>query len=245
VADEVDVTSDARHGDDARTWLGAPSRLTRVSYAIVRGLIGAVATLFGRIRIVGLEHIPPDGAFVLAPVHRSNIDFALTARLTRRPMRYMGKDSIWKSKPLGRFVSMLGAFPVHRGSADRESLRACVEIIEGGSPLVMFPEGTRRSGPVVEDLFDGPAFVAAKTGVPVVPVGIGGSERMMPKGAKFLKRTPLVMIVGAPMPAPERTESGRVPRTAVRELTAALGTELQRLFDEAQAAVGQANPPRD
>lgn len=234
-----------RPGDDARTWLGPPSRLTRVSYAIVRGLIGLVAKLFGGMRIVGLEHVPTSGAFVLAPVHRSNIDFALTSRLTTRPMRYMGKDSIWKSRPLGRFVSMLGAFPVHRGTADRESLRACVEIIEGGSPLVMFPEGTRRSGPVVEDLFDGPAFVAAKTGVPVVPVGIGGSERMMPKGAKFLKRTPLVMIVGPPLPAPERTESGRVPRTAVRDLTASLQVELQRLFDEAQAAVGQANPARD
>ena len=54
---------------------------------------------------------------MLAPVHRSNVDFALAALVTNRPMRYMGKDSIWKSKPLGRFVSMLGAFPVHRGHA--------------------------------------------------------------------------------------------------------------------------------
>jgi hypothetical protein len=53
------------------------------------------------------------------------------------------------------------------------------------------------------------------------------------------------MIVGPPIPAPERTEAGRVPRTAVRELTASLGDELQRLFDESQAAVGQANPARD
>ena len=234
-----------RYGEDARTWLGLPSRLTRFSYAIVRGAIFAVAKLFGRVRVRGAEKLPTTGAFVLAPVHRSNIDFALTALLTKRPMRYMGKDSIWKSTALGRFVSMLGAFPVHRGSADRESLRACQEIIEAGSPLVMFPEGTRRAGPVVEDLFDGPAFVAAKTGVPVVPVGIGGSERMMPKGARFLKRTPLVMIVGPPIPAPERTEAGRVPRTAVRELTASVGEEIQRLFDEAQAAVGQANPARD
>ena len=246
--DAVDPAAAAeapKYGEDARTWLGAPSRLTKISYAIVRGAIGLVAKLFGSIRIVGLENVPASGAFVLAPVHRSNIDFALTSLLTKRPMRYMGKDSIWKSKPLGRFVSMLGAFPVHRGTADRESLRACQEIIEGGSPLVMFPEGTRRTGPVVEDLFDGPAFVAAKTGVPIVPLGIGGSERMMPKGAKFLKRTPLVMIVGEPIPAPERTEAGRVPRSAVRELTATLGVEVQRLFDESQAAVGQANPARD
>lgn len=245
MAAEPGTAVEPRPGDDARTWLGPPSRLTRVSYAIVRGLIGIVAKLFGSIRIVGLEHMPTEGAFVVAPVHRSNIDFALTSLLTTRPMRYMGKDSIWKSRLLGRFVSMLGAFPVHRGTADRESLRACQEIVEGGSPLVMFPEGQRRSGPVVEDLFDGPAFVAARTGVPIVPVGIGGSERMMPKGAKFLKRTPLVMVVGPPIPPPARSESGRVPRAAVRDLTARLQVELQRLFDEAQAAVGQANPARD
>jgi 1-acyl-sn-glycerol-3-phosphate acyltransferase len=103
----------------------------------------------------------------------------------------------------------------------------------------MFPEGQRRTGPVVEDLFDGTAFVAAKTGVPIVPVGIGGSEAMMPKGAKFLRRSKLVMIVGDPIPAPARTEAGRVPRTAVRDLTEAIGSELQRLFDQAQASAGR------
>ena len=237
---EVATTNDPRPGDDARTWLGPPSLLTRISYAIVRGLIHVVAKLFGSIRIEGVDKVPTSGAFVVAPVHRSNIDFALTSLITRRPMRYMGKDSIWKSKPLGRFVSMLGAFPVHRGTADRESLRACTDIIDGGSPLVMFPEGQRRSGPVVEDLFDGTAFVASKTGVPIVPVGIGGSERMMPKGARFLRRSQLVMVVGDPIPAPARTDKGRVPRTAVRDLTEAVGVELQKLFDEAQAKAGSA-----
>jgi 1-acyl-sn-glycerol-3-phosphate acyltransferase len=227
-----------RPGEDARTWLGPPSLLTRLSYAVVRGFILAVAKVFGSIRIEGRHNVPASGAFVLAPIHRSNVDFALTSILTRRPMRYMGKDSIWKSRLLGRFVSMLGAFPVHRGTADRESLRACIEIVEGGSPLVMFPEGQRRSGPTVEALFDGTAFVASKTGVPIVPVGIGGSEAMMPKGARFLRRTPLVMVVGEPIPAPSRTEGGRVPRTAVRDLTATLQQELQRLFDQAQAKAG-------
>jgi 1-acyl-sn-glycerol-3-phosphate acyltransferase len=231
-------TPDARPGDDARTWLGPPTRRTRASYAIVRGLILAIAKAFGSIRIEGAEKVPTSGAFIVAPIHRSNIDFALTSLLTRRPMRYMGKDSIWKSRLLGRFVSMLGAFPVHRGTADRESLRACTEIIDGGSPLVMFPEGQRRSGPVVEDLFDGTAFLASKSGVPIVPVGIGGSERMMPKGARFLRRSQLVMVVGDPIPAPDRNDQGRVPRTAVRDMTAALQGELQRLFDESQVKAG-------
>lgn len=230
-----------RPGDDVEIWTGEPTRGTRISYAIVRGLILVVAKLIGRITIIGAENVPADGAFVLAPVHRSNVDFALAALVTKRPMRYMGKDSIWKSKALGRFVSMLGAFPVHRGSADRDALQACIDIVGGGSPLVMFPEGTRRTGPVVEDLFDGTTYVAAKTAVPIIPVGIGGSEAMMSKGAKLLRPSKLVLIVGDPMPPPARTEQGRMPRSAVSALTQRLHGELQELFDEAQRLAGRPN----
>lgn len=230
-----------RPGADARTWLGEPSRRTRFSYAIVRGLIRVVATLFGRVRIVGQEHVPTTGAFIVAPVHRSNVDFALTSLLTPTPMRYMGKDAIWKSKPLGRFVSMLGAFPVRRGAADRESLRVCREVVDGGSPLVMFPEGTRNRGPEVAELFDGTAYLAGRCGVPVIPVGIGGSEAMMPRGARFLRFSRLVLVVGAPLAPPERSATGQVRRSAVKAMSAELHQELQLLFDEAQSRAGRSN----
>lgn len=233
--------TDPRPGDDVEIWTGAPGLGTRLSYGFVRGLFWVVFTLVGRVRVVGSEKVPASGAFVLAPVHRSNVDFALTSLVTRRPMRYMGKDNIWKSKLLGRFVTMLGAFPVHRGSADRDALKACTDIVEGGSPLVMFPEGTRQSGPEVQTLFDGTAYVAARAGVPIVPMGIGGSEAMMPKGAKLPRPSKLVLIVGDPIPAPARTESGRMPRSAVSALTAQLHGEIQRLFDEAQAQSGRTN----
>jgi 1-acyl-sn-glycerol-3-phosphate acyltransferase len=236
--------ADERPGDDVEIWTGSPSRATRISYAIVRGLILVVAKLIGRIEVVGAEKIPATGAYILAPVHRSNVDFALTSIVTQRPMRYMGKDSIWKSKPLGRFVSMLGAFPVHRGTADRDAMKACIEIIQGGSPLVMFPEGTRQSGPTVQEMFDGTAYVAAKADVPILPMGIGGTEAMMPKGSKMLHPTKLVLVVGDPIPPPPRTESGRTPRSAVAQLTEQLHDDIQELFDDAQVRAGRPNPPR-
>jgi 1-acyl-sn-glycerol-3-phosphate acyltransferase len=231
--------ADARPGDDVEIWTGEPTLGTRLSYGFVRGLFAILFRIFGRVRIIGAEKIPTTGAFVLAPVHRSNVDFALTSLVTRRPMRYMGKDNIWKSKLLGRFVSMLGAFPVHRGTADRDALKACVDIVFGGSPLVMFPEGTRQHGPVLHELFDGTAYVAAKTRVPIVPMGIGGSEAMMPKGAKLPRFSRLVLVVGDPIPSPEPTAGGRVPRSAVGALTERLGGELQALFDEAQRLAGR------
>lgn len=234
---------DPRPGADAEVWTGPPTRGTRISYGIVRGLILLIAKLFGRVTVVGADKVPAHGAFVLAPVHRSNVDFALASLVTSRPMRFMGKDSIWKSKALGRFVTMLGAFPVHRGSADREALKACTDIVNGGSPLVMFPEGTRCHGPVIEQLFDGTAFVASRCQVPIVPVGIGGSEAMMPKGARMLRPSKLVLLVGDPILPPALTDRGRVPRSAVGELTAALHEELQSLFDDAQELAGRPNPP--
>lgn len=206
-------------------------------YRLVRGLIWLVARVFLRVRIVGAENIPREGAFVLAPVHRSNLDFALVALVTRRRMRYMGKASIWKYKIPGRLISALGAFPVNRGTADREALRTCIEIVDSGQPLVIFPEGTRQSGPVVEPLFEGAAYIASRTGVPIVPVGIGGSEAAMPKGAKMLRPTQVTIVIGVPLDAPKGVEGGRPPRTAVKSVTAELQRDVQRLFDEAQALV--------
>jgi 1-acyl-sn-glycerol-3-phosphate acyltransferase len=207
-------------------------------YRFVRALIVGVAKVFGRIDVIGKENIPRDRPFILAPVHRSNIDFALVSLITTRRMRYMGKDSIFKFKFLNPFFHALGAFPVHRGAADREALRTSIAVIESGQPLVMFPEGTRQSGPAVQELFDGPAYVAAKTGVPIVPLGIGGSEAAMPKGAKFIRPTKLVLVAGPPLEPPPSRERGGTSRRAVKELTDQLHTDLQKLFDDAQARAG-------
>ena len=215
-----------------------PTPLERTSYGALRGLAAGLAKVIFRLEVRGTEHLPTQGPFVLAPVHRSNIDFLLTAMVRRPRMRYMGKASIWKYPRLGQFFSMLGAFPVHRGTADRESLRTCMEVIENGESLVMFPEGSRRSGPVVEDLFDGPAYVAARMGVPVVPLGIGGSDKVLPLGSKLIRPHKVVMIVGEPVRPPAGDGSGRVKRRAVREMTEELRERLQALYTEAQQAAG-------
>jgi len=214
-----------------------PKRWEVALYRFVRVLIFAVAKAFGRIEIIGREHLPESGAYVLAPVHRSNIDFALASLVTPRRMRYMGKASIWKIKFLNPLWDALGAFPVHRGAADREALRTSTAVLESGQALVMFPEGTRQTGPVVQELFDGTAYVAAKTQAPIVPVGIGGSEKAMPKGAKFIHPSKIVVVIGEPLQPPAPSDAGRTSRRAVKELTDQLHAEIQKLFDEARERV--------
>ncbi len=174
------------------------SPVQRAWYAFVRVLVVGFCRVFWRLRVEGTAHVP-DGPFVLSPVHRSNVDTPLVATVTRRPLRYMGKDAMWKYGWSAWFFTSLGGFPVHRGTADREALKKCVSVLQGGEPLVLFPEGTRQSGPEVQPLFDGAAYVAARTGVPIIPVGIGGSAKAMPKGSKLLSPVFFNVLVGKPM----------------------------------------------
>jgi len=215
-----------------------PTRFELALYRTIRAALVALSRLWFRLEVVDKDRMPSSGPFVLAPVHRSNIDFFLVAALTKTRMRYMGKDSLWKVPLLGRFIAALGAFPVRRGKADREALRTCMTIIENGEPLVMFPEGTRREGDQVDDVFDGPAYVAARTGVPLVPVGIGGSDKAMPVGSKWIRPAKIVLVVGDPIHPPKGDGSGRVPRRVVREMTEQLRTDVQRLYDDARHRAG-------
>jgi 1-acyl-sn-glycerol-3-phosphate acyltransferase len=209
----------------------------RVLYRVCRRAIELFGRVYWRLSVEGTEHLPKAGAYIVAPVHRSNVDTPLVGCITTRRLRFMGKDSLWKGKASARFFSALGGFPVHRGTVDRDALRRCVEVIESGEPLVLFPEGTRQTGPLVQELFEGAAYVAVRTGVPIIPVGIGGSERAMPRGSKFLRPVRIAIVVGEAIEAPP-TDGRRGSRRAVREVTAQLQKQLQAQFDTAQVKAG-------
>ncbi|MGI8759661.1 MAG: lysophospholipid acyltransferase family protein [Acidimicrobiales bacterium] len=207
-------------------------------YAAVRGLILGFARIYWRLQVEGAERLPATGGFILAPVHRSNIDTPIMSTLTRRYMRYLGKEEMWKYGWSAWLWDTLGAFPVRRDRVDREAMRHCARALEAGEPLVVFPEGTRRDSPVVGDLFDGAASLALRTGVPIIPVGIGGSSRAMPKGARFFRPVKVWVVVGEPI-IPEGREPGRgTSRRAVKALSEQLHTELQAVFDKARVNAG-------
>ena len=219
------------------TFLAGQGPASRALYYVVRAVVAGFTRLWTRMAIEGRENVPKHGAFVLAPVHRSNMDTPIASCVTRRRMRFMGKDSLWKGGPISWLLSSLGGFPVARGTADREALHRCIAVLEAGEPLVLFPEGERKSGPTVQPLFDGAAYVALKAGVPIVPVGIGGSEAVMPKGATFIHPKKVHVIVGPPIMPPPSVREGKVPRSAARQVTAELHATLQQLYDEATKQV--------
>ena len=210
---------------------------SRLAYQVARSITATITRLYTRMSIDGREHVPRTGAFVLAPVHRSYVDTPIACCVTRRRLRYMGKDTLWNNRAFGWLLSALGGFPVTRGTADREALRRCIEVLGMGEVLVLYPEGERKDGPTVQPLFDGAAYVAAKAGVPIVPVGIGGSDRVMPRGSRFVFPRKVHVVIGPPIPAPI-SAGERLPRVMLKEHSDRLHAELQRLYDEAQRRVG-------
>lgn len=217
------------------------SRPQRAAWVLGRTLVLIAAKVWFRVDVRGQENLPTSGAFIVSPVHRSNLDTPLLPVIRLAPIRFMGKDSLWEAGRFAAwFLTMLGGFPVDRDGADRGALRLAEEILSRGETLVMFPEGTRRSGPTVleANMFDGPSFLSGRQQIPIVPVGIGGSERAMPIGSKFVYPRKIVFVIGEPLAPPTPNEKGRVSRRAVKEHTDELRGRVQDLFDEASAIAG-------
>ena len=231
---------DGRSGaaGDGRDEVRVDTRFTPI-YRFLRVLVHGLNRLVFRTSVVGADQVPASGPVIIAPVHRSFIDFFVASEVTGRKLHYMAKDSLWKSRALAGILPAVGAFPVHRESADREALRRAQRVLEAGEVLILFPEGERRTGPVVEDLHEGVAFLAARTGATVVPVGIGGSASVMPKGKRVPRPRHIHLIVGEPIPPPSRTGGGRISRSRIHQLTEALATSIQDLYDRAVAVVGR------
>ena len=205
----------------------------RLLYNTVRAAIMAINRGWFKATYDGLHNIP-DGPFILSPMHRSYVDTLLVAGVTKRRMRFLGKDTMWKYRWFRPIADGMGGIKIHREATDRESMRLCLAALAAGEPLVIYPEGRRKEGPVVRDLFDGPAYIALSAGVPIVPVGIGGSADAMGTVHKFPRRRHIHVIVGTPLYPPIDVRS---KRRAAPLFTAQLLVELQYLFDDAQRVV--------
>jgi 1-acyl-sn-glycerol-3-phosphate acyltransferase len=201
-------------------------------YQFARALVLSLFKVVFRVRVVGRERVPERGAYIVAPSHRSILDVPFAAYVTRRTVRFLAKDDLFSTALGRRLFDALGAVEVERGTADRGAMRALESVLERGEPVAIFPEGTRRSGPEIAELFAGAAYLSVKFGVPIVPVGIGGSEHILPKGKIFPRIHKVAVSVGHPLQPP--VPDGRARRSAAKQLTEQLRTELQRCFDDAE-----------
>lgn len=222
---------------------GRQSLGSRVTYRVLHTLARGLARVYFRTYARNRE-LMPDGAVIISPNHRSNLDVPLLGATSPRRLRYLAKGSLFKGRFWGWFLTTLGGFPLDRdANADRGALKAALAVLERGEALAVFPEGERKAGPTVYPMADGAVWLSVRSGAPILPVGIGGSERAMPKGANVPKPSKLVFLYGEPIPAPSNPDGSRVSRVQMRAASDQLRVTLQELFDQAQELAGTPNPP--
>lgn len=198
------------------------------------------------ISVEGRDNLALPRGCVLAPVHRSFIDFLVVGTLVPAGMRlnFMAKDSLWRWKPFGDVLSACGCIPVRRDAPDRAAIRRSEEALARREALVIFPEGTRRSGDRINDIRDGAAFLALVCGAPIVPIGIAGSDRAMPLGSRIPRPVRIQVVVGPEITVGDgagaldlqdvtSSRRARPSRRAVSELTEVLRASLQQAYTRA------------
>jgi 1-acyl-sn-glycerol-3-phosphate acyltransferase len=175
-----DATASPRGWDVSARLLALGARL----------LVGALA--FGRVRVEGLDRLKGDarmaGATVVIANHASNVDPPLVggwlgAGIGRR-LVFLAKEQLFRGV-IGRLMRDQGLIPVRAGRSDVDALRQARSVLDRGGVIVIFPEGTRSPDGVIGEGFAGSAMLAARPDTWIVPVGVGDTDLLMPRGARL------------------------------------------------------------
>lgn len=205
----------------------------------IHKLVAPFVRLYGGVHYQGGEVLQKQqGGFILAPAHRSQLDILATGLLVHEAIgaqvHFMGKQELWKLMGVRRLFSELGAFPVDRSrSLPPETQQHIGKVLDNAGVICIYPEGTRKKGNIIQpgSLKESVAVLAAKYQVPLIPVGISGTE----KGG----RRPITLAVGEPVDVPALTPepplSDLQALRARRPIMAELYPKLQAAQDEAVA----------
>jgi 1-acyl-sn-glycerol-3-phosphate acyltransferase len=201
--------------------------LTPLFY-VGRWLSWLLLQLVGRLRVIGREHVPLTGGVVLAANHISYIDPPLVGVAARmRPVHFMGKSELFTLPVLGWLIARVGAFPVKRGTADRQALHRAHEVLTGGGALVIFPEGKRSEDGCLLAPELGVGMIALRAGVPVVPIALIDSDCFLPRHHVGIRFSRVRVVIGEPLTFPHLVGK-RADRAALQEVGE---TVMRRIAD--------------
>jgi 1-acyl-sn-glycerol-3-phosphate acyltransferase len=180
-----------------------------------------------RWKVIGREHVPRTGAFIVVSNHLSIADPpVLASAIPKRRIRYMAKIEIFKP-PFGFIPRAYGAFAVRRFDADLAAMLNAERLLRRGHVLGMFPEGTRSRSGQIQRPHPGTAAIALISGAPILPCAIIGTDELR-NPWRILKRPRINVVIGEPIrldgPVKRPTEA------QVSELTDRIFEEIQKLL---------------
>jgi 1-acyl-sn-glycerol-3-phosphate acyltransferase len=152
----------------------------RVLRIAAKSVVRALLACLGGVTVIGAENVPDDGGLVVTPNHVSHFDPLVVGMAIRRPVWFLATDELFAIPLLGWLAVRLRAIPIHQDSPDREALRRTEALLEAGEAVVAFPEGHESLDGKLQPLQRGVAWLALRTGVSVLPVGLSGTDGILP-----------------------------------------------------------------
>ena len=203
-------------------------------YAIGKFLSASVCKVFGRWEVIGRENIPEKGGVMLCGNHVSYIDPPALGAGATRPVHFMAKLELFRIPVLGFLIRHVGAFPVKRGTADRSALKKAVELLKNGEIVGMFPEGTRSLDGKFKPPEPGVGMIALRARVPVVPVALVNTEKLLPPHSFLFKFSRVKVVYGKPVPLDDM--DGQGGREAIEEVGRRIMSAIGQLLREHRKA---------
>lgn len=151
-------------------------------YFFIKTLLYYFFKVFFRYKIIGIENIPTNGGVVIASNHISLWDPPVVGAGLDRPVNFMAKEELFAFGPLRWIITIMKAFPVKRGAADRGAIRHAINLLKNGEILGLFPEGTRSKTGELGKPEAGVGMIVLKAGVPIIPAAIIGTNRVFKDG---------------------------------------------------------------
>ncbi|NEP86035.1 MAG: 1-acyl-sn-glycerol-3-phosphate acyltransferase [Okeania sp. SIO2C2] len=168
-------------------------------------VIVPILKFYFRNNIYGTENVPQQGPFVVVSNHASDLDPPIVSVCMKRPVAYMAKEELFEVPILKQIITLYGAYPVKRGSADRSAIRSALNSLEQGWAVGIFLQGTRTSDGKITEPKLGATLISAKAKVPLLPVSIWGTHAMKRQGL-IANSVPITVRIGELIPPPESTK---------------------------------------
>jgi 1-acyl-sn-glycerol-3-phosphate acyltransferase len=200
-------------------------------YWIVKGLLTPFIRIFVRLRVDGREHVPRHGPVILACNHRSFLDSFFIPLVVRRRVTFVAKAEYFDDAKTAWFFKSCGQIPIRRegGSASERALTSATEVLRAGKVFAIYPEGTRTRDGFLHRGHTGIARLALRGNVPIVPIGMIGSDEVQPVDSRMPKLFRRVTIrFGEPID-PGRYAGRETDHMALRELTEEVMYEIREL----------------
>jgi 1-acyl-sn-glycerol-3-phosphate acyltransferase len=190
-------------------------------YAFKWSVISPILHTYFRGRIYGAENVPQKGSLVIVSNHGSDFDPPILSSCMRRPVAFMAKEELFRVPVLKQAIHLYGAYPVKRGTADLSAIREALKSLDLGWAVGLFIGGTRTPDSRIHQPKLGAAAIANKAQVPLLPVSLWGTEKIVSKGSFVPKAVPITIRIGNIIPPPssnKREELEKVTQSCVEAI---------------------------